>query len=102
MDVVVEPTEVPAPPEPTDPPLPQGNPWFEDANVIILAQTAQFRVHKAVLALHSSVFKEYFAVSPEENGSRLEVIPEYPVPVVKVESDVVGIEITLKALYHLS
>ncbi|KAF8906803.1 hypothetical protein CPB84DRAFT_1675429 [Gymnopilus junonius] len=32
--------------------------WFEDGNVVLQAQTTQFRVHRSILARHSNVFKD--------------------------------------------
>ncbi|KAI9058578.1 hypothetical protein FKP32DRAFT_1680317 [Trametes sanguinea] len=35
--------------------------WFDDGNVILVAQSAAFRVHESVLARHSNVFKCWFS-----------------------------------------
>lgn len=37
--------------------------WFEDGNVILVAQDYEFRVFKGVLAHHSSVFRDMFSLS---------------------------------------
>jgi hypothetical protein len=42
--------------------------WVEDGNVIIQAQTSQFRVHRGILSCHSHVFKEIFAIPQPELG----------------------------------
>jgi hypothetical protein len=42
--------------------------WLEDGNVIIQAQTTQFRVHRGILSRHSRVFKDMFAIPQPELG----------------------------------
>lgn len=34
--------------------------WFEDGNVILEAENVQFRVHRSMLSLHSTVFADMF------------------------------------------
>ena len=36
--------------------------WFEDGNVVVIAQTTAFRFHKSVVSLHSSVFRDIFSI----------------------------------------
>ena len=36
--------------------------WFDDGNVILVAEESLFRVHRGVLSRHSPVFKDMFAV----------------------------------------
>ncbi|KAM5544908.1 hypothetical protein V8D89_001806 [Ganoderma adspersum] len=35
--------------------------WFEDGNIVAIAQNTAFRFHKGVLALHSQVFRDLFS-----------------------------------------
>ena len=42
--------------------------WLEDGNVIIQAQTTQFRVHRGILSRHSCVFKDMFAIPQPDLG----------------------------------
>ncbi|KAI0661960.1 hypothetical protein C8Q70DRAFT_909850 [Cubamyces menziesii] len=62
-------------PGPTVPPSSRGEPWFEDGNIVLLAQvedpasqntTIAFRVHRGVLARHSEVFQSMFEVAQAE------------------------------------
>ena len=34
--------------------------WFEDGNVVVIAQTTGFRVHKSLLSRQSDVFRDVF------------------------------------------
>ena len=34
--------------------------WFEDGNVVVIAQTTGFRVHKSLLSRQSDVFRDMF------------------------------------------
>ena len=44
--------------------------WFEDGNVIIQAESTQFRVHISVLSMHSKVLKDCFGIpQPKEQES---------------------------------
>ena len=36
--------------------------WFEDGNVVVIAQTTAFRFHKSVVSLHTSVFRDLFSI----------------------------------------
>lgn len=62
-------------PGPTVPPSSRGEPWFEDGNIVLLAQvedpasqntTIAFKVHRGVLARHSEVFQSMFEVAQAE------------------------------------
>ncbi|TBU41579.1 hypothetical protein BD309DRAFT_1081994 [Dichomitus squalens] len=49
--------------------------WFEDGNIIVIAQSTAFRFHKSVLASHSQVFRELFSVpQPSPNAGESEAI----------------------------
>jgi len=37
--------------------------WFPDGNVVLATDSLLFRVHKSVLSLHSSVFKDMFDIA---------------------------------------
>ncbi|KAM5544851.1 hypothetical protein V8D89_001749 [Ganoderma adspersum] len=36
--------------------------WYEDGNIVVIAQTTAFRFHKSVVSHHSSVFRDLFSV----------------------------------------
>ncbi|KAM5537271.1 hypothetical protein V8D89_009001 [Ganoderma adspersum] len=47
--------------------------WYEDGNVILVAGNVEFRVFKGILADHSPVFKDMFAlpqpdIAPSDNA----------------------------------
>lgn len=46
--------------EPSNSPKPHGFLWFLDGNVVLATDTYFFKVHKSLLSLHSSVFKDMF------------------------------------------
>ena len=42
--------------------------WFEDGNIVVIAQNTTFRFHKGVLSLHSQAFRDLFSVpQPHQN-----------------------------------
>ncbi|KDR77428.1 hypothetical protein GALMADRAFT_245621 [Galerina marginata CBS 339.88] len=43
--------------------------WFEDGNVIIQAESTQFKVHCSVLSSQSEIFKDMFAIPQPSNAS---------------------------------
>ncbi|KIM44193.1 hypothetical protein M413DRAFT_376605 [Hebeloma cylindrosporum] len=36
--------------------------WFDDGNVILQAESTQFRVHRSLLSLHSNLFRDMFSM----------------------------------------
>lgn len=49
--------------------------WFQDGNVVLVAQTTAFRVYKGLLAQQSSVFSDLFLLPPHHDGETIEGIP---------------------------
>ncbi|TCD66509.1 hypothetical protein EIP91_001285 [Steccherinum ochraceum] len=43
--------------------------WFEDGNVVLIAEGVAFKVHRSVLALRSSVFKDMFSFPQPQRQS---------------------------------
>ncbi|KZP11128.1 hypothetical protein FIBSPDRAFT_192023 [Athelia psychrophila] len=70
--------------------------WLEDGNVVIQAETTQFKVLRSILAAHSSVFKDMFSIPqpPAEAGGTVEGCP-----VVHVSDSAVDVAIVLRALF---
>ena len=40
----------------------RGDIWFEDGNVVLQAQSTQFRVHRGVLSANSAIFADLFTI----------------------------------------
>ncbi|CAA7266007.1 unnamed protein product [Cyclocybe aegerita] len=40
--------------------------WLEDGNVILQAEDTQFRVHRSMLARHSTIFKDIFSIPQQD------------------------------------
>lgn len=71
--------------------------WLEDGNVVLQVQNTQFRVHRSMLSLHSSVFRDMFQF-PQPFG-------EHDVdgcPVVHLTDDPDDFEQLLKVVYDRS
>ncbi|KAF8148191.1 hypothetical protein B0H34DRAFT_803034 [Crassisporium funariophilum] len=57
--------------------------WFEDGNVIIQAESTQFRVHRSVFSKHSPIFRDMFAVPQPEASPTLDGCPVVCLPDTK-------------------
>ncbi|KAH8101959.1 hypothetical protein BXZ70DRAFT_1007188 [Cristinia sonorae] len=53
----------------------RGDIWFEDGNVVLIAQDTTFRVHRGVLSNKSDVFSGMFSVPQPENMEMLDGCP---------------------------
>lgn len=49
--------------------------WFDDGSVVLQAELVQFRVHRTVLARHSSIFKDMFSIPQPPCGAMVEGCP---------------------------
>ena len=50
--------------------------WFEDGNIIIVAQNTKFRVYRGPLIKHSLVFRDMLSLpQPVENSEKLQDLP---------------------------
>lgn len=55
--------------------------WFEDGNIVLATTTLLFRVHRGLLARHSTVFEDLFSLpQPEEQVETYEGIPVVELP----------------------
>ena len=73
--------------------------WFEDGNVIVIAQNIAFRFHKGVLSHHSQVFRDLFLV-PQPSGSTASSIDILDgCPAVRVSDTSYDFRELLRAIY---
>ncbi len=70
--------------------------WLDDGSVVIQAEYTQFRVHRTLLARHSSVFRDMFSV-PQPISSSERLIEGCPV--VHLSDSKQDIEYMISALY---
>jgi len=71
--------------------------WFEDGSVVLQAEKTHFRVHKTLLSLHSTVFRDTFQMpQPVEAGPTIEGCP-----IVHVSDFAEDVEFMLESLYKL-
>ncbi|KAL1951342.1 hypothetical protein VTO73DRAFT_491 [Trametes versicolor] len=71
--------------------------WFEDGNIVIVAQDTAFRVHRGILARRSEMFSGMFAVPQPENEADIEKIDGCPM--VRVQDSLHDFKHFLRALY---
>lgn len=86
--------------------------WLSDGNVVLSTTTHLFRVHKSMLAMRSSVFKDMFDLSTtedvdvvggdEDDGEVIGIAPELyeGLPMVALEDEGEDVEHLLKAIYE--
>lgn len=48
--------------------LVRGDPWLEDGNIILQAQSTQFKVLRSILAKNSEVFRDMFELPQESDA----------------------------------
>ena len=77
--------------------------WLDDGNVILAVNDTLFRVHKSLLARHSTFFDGLFKVpTPYLQAGEAEESPDHyeGLPIVKmVDDEVEGVEQVLRLLY---
>ncbi|KAH9850114.1 hypothetical protein C2E23DRAFT_836340 [Lenzites betulinus] len=78
----------------------RGEPWFEDGNIILLAEEADnavaFKVHRGVLARHSEVFQSMFELSTPIPGD--DNVAD-GCPVVRMHDHPTELSVLIRALY---
>ncbi|KAI0669334.1 hypothetical protein C8Q78DRAFT_978161 [Trametes maxima] len=70
--------------------------WYEDGNIVLIAECVAFRVHRGLLAQHSTIFHDLFSV-PQPCTDASELIEGCPVVHLSDTSD--DVERLLRALY---
>ena len=71
--------------------------WFEDGNVVVIADTTSFRIHRSVLARHSAVLADRLG-SDHRDGHR-DVTTTDGCPVVRVADSARSFKGFLSLLY---
>ncbi len=72
-----------------------GSFWFEDGNIVVVAQQTGFRVHKGVLSRHSDTFSGLFTVpQPSEGAEQIDGCP-----VVRISDSAHDFDHLLRVLY---
>lgn len=80
----------------------RGEPWFDDGNIILLAEdgasdnAAAFKVHRGVLARHSEVFQSMFELSTPISG---DVDVADGCPIVRMHDRPTELSWLIRALY---
>ncbi|KAI1792055.1 hypothetical protein LXA43DRAFT_358897 [Ganoderma leucocontextum] len=75
--------------------------WFEDGNIVAIAQNTAFRFHKGVLSLHSQVFRDLFSVpQPSSVGSAGTAQTFDGYPAVHVTDTSYDFRELLRAIYY--
>ncbi|KAJ3513919.1 hypothetical protein NLJ89_g2688 [Agrocybe chaxingu] len=70
--------------------------WLDDGNIILQAESTQFRVHKSMLARHSTVFKDMFSFP--QPAEPLDPVVE-GCPVVTLSDPAWDVEVILSIFY---
>jgi BTB/POZ domain len=71
-----------------------GDPWLDDGNIILQAESTQFRVLRSILSASSSVFRDMFSLPQPENENLVDGCP-----VVHVSDTADDLHHVLKALF---
>ena len=68
--------------------------WLADGNLVIQAESTQFRVHRSFLSMHSNILKDCFGIPQPEEQETVEGCP-----VVHMSDSATDIECVLSLLY---
>ena len=74
--------------------------WFDDGNIVIIAQHTPFKVHRGFLIARSEVFRDMFALPtvPENSNAQADMMDG--VPTVHVSDHCEDVSDLLSALYY--
>ncbi|KAJ7735777.1 hypothetical protein B0H16DRAFT_1764948, partial [Mycena metata] len=89
-----EPSEAAPPPAPAPTPV-RSKIWMPYGDIILQAESTQFRINRDVLARQSSVFKDMFVIPQPPNEPTIEGCP-----IVRVFDSAKDWELLLEVLYH--
>ncbi|KAL1756163.1 hypothetical protein FB107DRAFT_274148 [Schizophyllum commune] len=75
--------------------------WFDDGNIILQAGGHQFRVYRGLLARHSPVFKDMFAM-PQPSGNSSPAAQTDDCPIIHLADSADDVHFMLTKLYNIS
>ena len=74
--------------------------WYDDGNIVFVAQQTAFRVHKSIFARYSEFFRDTFSLpQPADPGSTQAAESIDGCPVVRVHESAGDIELLLRTMY---
>ena len=74
--------------------------WFDDGNIVFVAQQTAFRVHKSLFARHSEFFRDTFSLpQPTDPGSTEAAESIEGCPIVRVHESAADMGLLLKTMY---
>ncbi|KAK7690526.1 hypothetical protein QCA50_005624 [Cerrena zonata] len=71
--------------------------WFEDGNIILIAQYTPFKVHRGLLSRKSEVFRDMFTLPPPESPNKCDLMDG--IPIVHMSDNWEDLSIVLSVLY---
>lgn len=71
--------------------------WFQDGNIVLVAQGVAFRVHRGILSRHSETFNNLFTIPPPSSPDSSEELEG--LPVINVSDSAHDFKHLLHALY---
>lgn len=74
--------------------VPQPDIWFEDGNVVLVAECVAFKVHRGQLERHSEIFRDLFSLPQPLDQPMFEGFP-----IVQLYDSPSDITFLLRALY---
>ena len=73
--------------------------WFEDGNVVLVAEDHPFKVHRGVLAAKSAVFSSMFGVPQPQTLEENEHFQG--IPLVPLSDEWQDVQTLLEGIYHI-
>ncbi|EIN04255.1 hypothetical protein PUNSTDRAFT_138650 [Punctularia strigosozonata HHB-11173 SS5] len=70
--------------------------WYDDGNVVLASESVGFKVYRGLLAQHSAVFADMFAVCDHDTN----IDPRYGCPLVYMPDPAEDLERLLSAIFH--
>ena len=74
--------------------------WYEDGNITLATRDVDFRVFKGILAEHSPVFKDMFAI-PQPSGNPSPTAQADDCPIIHLADSADDVHFMLMKLYNM-